>query len=176
MGSYVPSICDLFPARSPPELTGVLRSGKLKELHPLECASRGVCDGRLAQLVRAPALQAGGRRFESCTAHQIRHRTVIMVMSPESRARRFPRRGTAIRASGVVVQLVRTLPCHGRGRGFGSRRPRHHSKALMEWWPENPDPQSSPQSLDSIGLHPQLRQERSLRGLCFLPVLLRVEI
>ena len=28
-------------------------------------------DGRLAQLVRAPALQAGGRRFESCTAHQI---------------------------------------------------------------------------------------------------------
>ena len=27
--------------------------------------------GRLAQLVRAPALQAGGRRFEPCTAHQI---------------------------------------------------------------------------------------------------------
>src|SRR5713226_6576960 len=26
-------------------------------------------DGRLAQSVRAPALQAGGRRFESCTAH-----------------------------------------------------------------------------------------------------------
>ena len=26
--------------------------------------------GRLAQLVRAPALQAGGRRFKSCTAHQ----------------------------------------------------------------------------------------------------------
>jgi hypothetical protein len=26
-------------------------------------------EGRLAQLVRAPALQAGGRRFESCTAH-----------------------------------------------------------------------------------------------------------
>src|SRR6266404_8331575 len=25
--------------------------------------------GRLAQLVRAPALQAGGRRFEPCTAH-----------------------------------------------------------------------------------------------------------
>ena len=28
-------------------------------------------EGRLAQLVRAPALQAGGRRFESCTAHQV---------------------------------------------------------------------------------------------------------
>ena len=27
--------------------------------------------GRLAQLVRAPALQAGGRRFESCTAHHL---------------------------------------------------------------------------------------------------------
>ncbi len=28
-----------------------------------------ICVGRLAQLVRAPALQAGGRRFEPCTAH-----------------------------------------------------------------------------------------------------------
>ena len=28
-------------------------------------------------------------------------------------------------ASGDVVQLVRTLPCHGRGREFESRRPRH---------------------------------------------------
>ena len=31
-------------------------------------------DGRLAQLVRAPALQAGSRGFESLTAHQINHR------------------------------------------------------------------------------------------------------
>src|SRR5689334_16751705 len=83
---------------------------------------RGAYDGRLAQLVRAPALQAGGRRFESCTAHHIRHRTSIMVMRPESRATAMH---VAIRASGVVVQLVRTLPCHGRGRGFESRRPRH---------------------------------------------------
>jgi hypothetical protein len=28
-----------------------------------------IMHGRLAQLVRAPALQAGGRRFEPCTAH-----------------------------------------------------------------------------------------------------------
>ena len=28
---------------------------------------------RLAQLVRAPALQAGGHRFESCTAHQAKY-------------------------------------------------------------------------------------------------------
>ncbi len=31
---------------------------------------------------------------------------------------------------GDVVQLVRTLPCHGRGRGFESRRPRHVFQAL----------------------------------------------
>ena len=35
-----------------------------------------------------------------------------------------------ILASGDVVQLVRTLPCHGRGRGFESRRPRHSFQAL----------------------------------------------
>jgi hypothetical protein len=29
---------------------------------------------------------------------------------------------------GDVVQLVRMLPCHGRGRGFEPRRPRHDSK------------------------------------------------
>ncbi len=44
--------------------------------------------GRLAQLVRAPALQAGGRRFEPCTAHH--------PCAPPFRE--------------DVVQLVRTLP------------------------------------------------------------------
>src|SRR6266566_6769009 len=44
---------------------------------------------RLAQMVRAPALQAGGRRFEPCTAHH--------PCAPPFR--------------GDVVQLVRTLPC-----------------------------------------------------------------
>src|SRR6202049_4634453 len=34
---------------------------------------------------------------------------------------------------GDVVQLVRTLPCHGRGRGFESRRPRHSFQAVTEW-------------------------------------------
>ena len=33
---------------------------------------------------------------------------------------------------GDVVQLVRTLPCHGRGREFESRRPRHSFQALGE--------------------------------------------
>ena len=39
---------------------------------------------------RASALQAEGHRFEPCNSHQI----------------------------GPVVQLVRTLACHARGRGF----------------------------------------------------------
>ena len=30
-----------------------------------------MCIGRLAQLVRAPALQAGGHRFESYIAHHV---------------------------------------------------------------------------------------------------------
>ena|ERR1041385_1006804 len=33
--------------------------------------------------------------------------------------------------AGDVVQLVRTLPCHGRGREFESRRPRQLSKEVM---------------------------------------------
>src|SRR5579863_10040719 len=70
-------------------------------------------EGWLAQLVRAPALQAGGRRFESCTTHQI---------------------GDSGRKTGDVVQLVRTLPCHGRGRGFESRRPRHFFQVLSKEW------------------------------------------
>jgi hypothetical protein len=37
-----------------------------------------------------------------------------------------------IHPSGDVVQLVRTLPCHGRGREFESRRPRHSFQALAE--------------------------------------------
>ena len=43
-------------------------------------------------MVRAPALQAEGHRFEPCNSHHF--------------------------ISGPVVQLVRTLACHARGRGF----------------------------------------------------------
>jgi hypothetical protein len=38
--------------------------------------------------------------------------------------------GGPVSCCGDVVQLVRTLPCHGRGRGFESRRPRHILKDL----------------------------------------------
>jgi hypothetical protein len=37
---------------------------------------------------------------------------------------------------GDVAQLVRALPCHGRGRGFEPRRPRHHSRRLRSVWQE----------------------------------------
>ena len=33
---------------------------------------------------------------------------------------------------GFVVQLVRTLPCHGRGHGFESRRSRQRSRAAWK--------------------------------------------
>jgi hypothetical protein len=35
---------------------------------------------------------------------------------------------------GDVVQLVRMLPCHGRGRGFEPRRPRHKLKKCKGLW------------------------------------------
>ena len=46
---------------------------------------------KLSSAGRASALQAEGHRFEPCSFH-----------------------------SGLVVQLVRTPPCHGGGRGFES--------------------------------------------------------
>ena len=36
---------------------------------------------------------------------------------------------------GDVVQSVRTLPCHGRGREFESRRPRHFFVSVYKWQP-----------------------------------------
>ena len=53
-------------------------------------------DGRLAQLVRAPALQAGGHKFESYIVHHA-----------------------------GVAQLVRASACHAEGRAFKSRHSRH---------------------------------------------------
>jgi hypothetical protein len=57
----------------------------------------------LSSAVRAFGLHPKGRPFKSDSAHHC----------------------DASLFSGDVVQLVRTLPCHGRGREFESRRPRH---------------------------------------------------
>jgi hypothetical protein len=50
---------------------------------------------------------------------------------------------------GDVVQLVRTLPCHGRGRGFESRRPRHSFKPLGMIGTENFNPTKAAARLHS---------------------------
>src|SRR5579871_513954 len=52
-------------------------------------------------------------------------------MSRQEHRRRCPNQKVSdFQRRGDVVQLVRTLPCHGRGRGFESRRPRHLFKNL----------------------------------------------
>src|SRR5712675_2441346 len=109
-----------------------MRCGNALTLPAASCTMN--CSGRLAQLVRAPALQAGGRRFEPCTAHHSRAsfnagRDIRDTPALLSRRLWPTHRGGSCNSSdrniGDVVQLVRTLPCHGRGREFESRRPRH---------------------------------------------------
>ena len=65
---------------------------------------------------RAPALQAGGHRFKSCCSHH------------------------SVDVYGPVVQLVRTLACHARGREFESLLGRHFASVAqsVEQWTENP--------------------------------------
>ena len=53
---------------------------------------------------RASALQAGGHRFDPCNSHHF---------------------------FGPVVQLVRTLACHARGRGFEPHPGRHFHNAAL---------------------------------------------
>ena len=55
------------------------------------------CEWEFSSAGRASALQAEGHRFEPYNSHHL----------------------------GPVVQLVRTLACHARGRGFDSHPGRH---------------------------------------------------
>ena len=56
----------------------------------------------ISSVGRAPALQAGCRRFDSVITHQFK--------------------------DAVVAQLVRVSACHAEGRGFESRPPRQNTK------------------------------------------------
>ena len=58
---------------------------------------------------RASALQAEGHRFEPYCSHH------------------------PLGFYGLVVQLVRTLACHARGRGFESHPGRQYSLSEHEW-------------------------------------------
>ena len=82
--------------------------------------------GSIAQLVRVPALHAGGHRFEPCCFHH-----VLAIFD-------FP---VVVYVFGPVVQLVRTLACHARGRRFESVPGRHYCAfvaQLVEQRTENP--------------------------------------
>ena len=76
---------------------------------------------------------------------------------------------------GDVVQLVRTLPCHGRGREFESRRPRHSFQRVTGRDTGNSNPQSNPHLLHRY-IHSHGRQEFTLRRPCLVAVFLRVQI
>ena len=70
---------------------------------------------------RAPALQAGGHKFKSCTAHHF-SRTAVHGRDAGNRVQI---------TAGSWCSLVSTLACQARGRGFESRRPRQIISLLM---------------------------------------------
>ena len=72
--------------------------------------------GSLAQLVRAPALQAGGHRFESCSFHQLIQIHITALWSSGLRHRPF-----------TAVTRVRT--------SVGSPKKRHSNECLFFFLP-----------------------------------------
>jgi hypothetical protein len=56
------------------------------------------------------------------------NQATLWTVRKDRKIKGFPQ--THENEAGDVVQLVRTLPCHGRGREFESRRPRQLFQAL----------------------------------------------
>ena len=76
----------------------------------------------LSSAGRASALQAGGHRFEPYSDHHVFYGPVVQLvrtLACHARGRRFEP------VPGRQVQLVRTLACHARGRRFEPVPGRH---------------------------------------------------
>ncbi len=99
---------------------------------------------------RAPALQAGGHRFNPCSAYHelegqvigndITWESVPNLMSGRSRvgfgnsiSLRIEVKESCYQELGGVVQLVRTSACHAEGREFESRRSRQIEAPPRRW-------------------------------------------
>ena len=76
----------------------------------------------VAQMVRVVACHAIGRRFESRQHCKLPLGTKVGLMARSAKPliREFESHPRVNNIYGLVVQLVRTLHCHCRGRGFES--------------------------------------------------------
>ena len=103
------------PASQPQQLAGEFR-------HGCEDCADDASTLKVANDAR-PVYSRRQRQQNHCTGQ------VLWIDCGSGRCTKNAASDTVVR-SGDVVQLVRTLPCHGRGRGFESRRPRHSFQAL----------------------------------------------
>ena len=80
-------------------------------------------DGPVAQLVRAPPCHGGGRGFEPHPGRLRKRKIIYGILAQLGEHLPYKQRVTGSSpvvptTFGPVVQLVRTLACHARGRRF----------------------------------------------------------